>query len=154
MSPKGVNKVTQRKKPQQLRGTGKNHPITNSEDSRNCSRCGLARHTEAKRCPALNSKCRRCGRTGHWDKKCRTRRVQYIEEKTTSNQAFLDSVCDSSENRDFKVKILIPEFVKQIDFVIDTGADVSCISSIDIPDCYRNKIVRSNRSILGLTGRN
>ena len=36
-----------------------------------CGRCGLPRHQDSQRCPAEDSKCRKCSKVGHWQRLCR-----------------------------------------------------------------------------------
>lgn len=107
---------------------------------------------DIKKCPALNSRCRNCDKIGHWDKKCRSKKIHCID-KEDENPAFLDKVHDTTADKDFTAKVMIQELNSEIDFIIDTGADV-CISDNCIPINCRNKIVKSTKSILGADGRN
>jgi len=45
------------------------------------------------------------------------------------------------------------DFSKEIIFLIDTGADVTCISIQCIPGKFRNKIIPSDKIIFGPDGR-
>ena len=47
--------------------------------------CGVNFHNRSK-CPALNSECITCGKTGHWAKACRSRRNQRVTAVVNSNE--------------------------------------------------------------------
>lgn len=48
-----------------------------------CTRCGLPRHDEGRRCPAVESQCRRCMKFGHWQRACRSKFVNQVENAST-----------------------------------------------------------------------
>ena len=124
-----------------------------------CGRCGFKKHYNSQKCPAANSKCRKCNKVGHWDRMCRgenSRSRQQVrlveepndEERERENEGafqhlFLHAVQrHESSNKDFMFSPYITEFEREISFIIDTGADISCISEKCIPISYRNKIVK------------
>ena len=41
-------------------------------DSRKCGRCGGKWHTVLKNCPAINAECRKCHKSGHFARVCKT----------------------------------------------------------------------------------
>lgn len=41
-------------------------------DRGKCGRCGKLRHTEERRCPALQSKCNKCRKKEHWERELNT----------------------------------------------------------------------------------
>lgn len=90
---------------------------------------------------------------GHWDKKCRSKKVLCVEEDDAITPAFLGNVRECAQEETFEVNITIQEFNRRIHFAIDTGADVTCISTSCIPNYFSNKIVKSDRSILGPDGK-
>lgn len=90
---------------------------------------------------------------GHWDKKYRSKRIQCVEEEDADIPAFLGNIHVGSPDREFTVSIAIQELNFKSDFVIDTGADRSCISHNCVLNYYCNKIVKSSKGILGPDGR-
>ncbi|KAJ8333989.1 hypothetical protein SKAU_G00413080 [Synaphobranchus kaupii] len=54
----------------------------NTQDSNRCGKCGKAQHRESARCPAEDSKCRKCRKRGHWEIMCHSRKaeLQRMEE--------------------------------------------------------------------------
>ena len=122
-----------------------------------CYRCGLRQHSDSKSCPALRSTCRNCGKMGHWDRACRAGNVRNVEQEDDEpdhNDIFLGAVSDDeARKRDFTVNVEIVEFGERTKFLIDTGADVSCISEKQVPMNFKNKIQRSDKIIYGPDGK-
>lgn len=68
---------------------------------------------------------------------CRSKKVRRIkgqasqeeeEEDKDTLPIFLGAVCDTTQNnKDFLFRAFIREFSRQVDFIIDTGADVTCV---------------------------
>lgn len=141
---KGINKITRKKTPQN-RHLGNNRYTPSQEEQ--CTRCGLARHVGIKKCPALKSRCRNCKKIGHWDKKCRSKKIHYIVEEDANSPVFLSKVHDDLADKDFTIKVAIQELNIKLKFVIDTGADVSCIANNCIPERFRNQIVNSTKKV-------
>jgi len=89
------------------------------------------------------------------------RNIQRIEEDDfvdkndsdsgDSNTAFLSLVnrIDTRASDDFAIKLHVSPFPEKIKFLIDTGADVTCISEKCIPNNLRNKINPLDRNICG-----
>ena len=59
-----------------------------SSKSEKCSYCGKSEIHERSNCPAKDSKCRNCNKTGHWDIVCKSPRKEKAKVKYT---AFEDS---------------------------------------------------------------
>lgn len=101
-----------------------------------CGNCGRPRHGNGQRCPAVGARCNLCSKTGHWGRVCRlSKNVRCMEGEEdveggynddTSFQiteAFLGAV--SSVNNNYYIfRAYVKEFAKQIQFIIDTGADI------------------------------
>lgn len=99
--------------------TGGSQPTAPKGRNTDYLRCGLKFHRNNK-CPALTSKCRNCGKIGHWDKVCRSKSVNLAqaatsevteeEEEETSKVHFLENVSQSGSNNDFDVDAFIDDF--------------------------------------------
>lgn len=72
-----------------------------------CGRCGLAKHTVPQKCPAANTKCRRCGKQGHWESVCRSKatnkvnRVEGCEPGEESDEILLGAVHNNNRDEEF-----------------------------------------------------
>ena len=81
-----------------------------------CYRCGADYSPEhAKNCKARNSKCRNCGKTGHWDKVCNA--------TSTSGDRNICGAKSSVSRKYLNVKI---NGVEQ-NFLLDTGSDITVV---------------------------
>lgn len=128
-----------------------------------CYRCGFRRHEDVTKCPAVNSTCRNCQKSGHWDRVCRSKKVQRIEEddsdqvsvRDIDRYAFLGALSGNSsiKKNDFSIDVKIAEFPNDIHFLIDTGADITCISEKCVTKALKNKIIPSDKIIYGPDGR-
>ena len=142
----------------------------NSADKRGpCYRCGLPQHVDPKKCPARNSECRKCKKVGHWDRACRTndlRRtgevnnkpsgVRRVEEKDSFEETFFIGTVTSKQansGKNFLINVNVMDFSESVEFLVDTGADVTCISQKCIPKNFENKISPTRKIILGPDGK-
>ncbi|KAK7103074.1 hypothetical protein V1264_021199 [Littorina saxatilis] len=106
-----------------------------------CSRCGRQHHRQA--CPAQGNKCNKCGRNNHFAAVCRSKAVNAIDEPQmeVASQRGHSEEAQASREEHF-VGTLCSEGKKEppwmttlkfggcdVPFKIDTGADVSVISS-------------------------
>lgn len=96
-----VGKVFNKPKP-----NASHYPPRQNADE--CGRCGYEKHKEAETCPATNEYCGKCGRLGHFKKKCRTKdankrprelntRGSHFQSKRTKLNAIENS--DSQEEK-------------------------------------------------------
>ena len=91
-----------------------------------CFRCGNEfKNFKDHNCPALSVECKRCGKKGHFSKVCRS-------EKNIGN-LFLGNLNGVNTSEPWVADITIKNktFSKKINFLLDTGADVTCISEAD-----------------------
>ncbi|KAK6186751.1 hypothetical protein SNE40_006027 [Patella caerulea] len=110
--------------PVPAQSTHTNVKVTSDVNKRSCHRCGNEYHTRSE-CPAKNSTCRKCKKLGHWDKVCRSRHVNTIEEN--NSYAFMGLVSTNECQDIFQRKLKLGKL--DVEFKIDSGADVTCISN-------------------------
>lgn len=147
-----VNRIGNKKKGYSSAGT------KDSREAGRCGRCGLPKHTEIQKCPAFSTSCRKCGKSGHWERACKTRSASKVdrveEEEDEEEQAiFLGAVSEISGENEFMLKIYVNELSKSFNFVIDSGADVTCIPFNEVSERYRNRIRSSKKTVLGPDGK-
>ncbi|UYV63401.1 hypothetical protein LAZ67_2003965, partial [Cordylochernes scorpioides] len=113
--------------------------------SHGCTRCGNSNNHDWKNCPAMNSYCSKCKKKGHYAKVCRSEAINEIK----SEIAFLGSVEDNSK------KWIVPIKVnnRQINFKIDTGADVNVLPLQKYYQSFqRIKLEKSDKILQGPNG--
>ncbi|UYV75047.1 K02A2.6-like [Cordylochernes scorpioides] len=113
--------------------------------SHGCTRCGNSNNHDWKNCPAMNSYCSKCKKKGHYAKVCRSEALNEIK----SEIAFLGSVEDNSK------KWIVPIKVnnRQINFKIDTGADVNVLPlQYYYQGFQRIKLEKSDKILQGPNG--
>ncbi|UYV61067.1 K02A2.6-like, partial [Cordylochernes scorpioides] len=113
--------------------------------SHGCTRCGNSNNHDWKNCPAMNSYCNKCMKKGHYAKVCRSEAINEIK----SEIAFLGSVEDNS------MKWIVPIKVnnRQVNFKIDTGADVNVLPlQYYYQSFQRIKLEKSDKVLQGPNG--
>ena len=106
-----------------LRQLTKNIPDRRREPE-SCSRCGKTPGHNQQHCPARLATCHKCQKKGHFQKMCRTKKVETVSTGEEScDQVFLGAVESSGES--WKVTLFLNKI--PIQFKIDTGAEVSVI---------------------------
>ncbi|UYV83878.1 hypothetical protein LAZ67_X000489 [Cordylochernes scorpioides] len=113
--------------------------------SHGCTRCGNSNNHDWKNCPAMNSYCSKCKKRGHYAKVYRSEAINEIK----SEIAFLGSVEDNSK------KWIVPIKVnnRQINFKIDTGADVNVLPlQYYYQSFQRIKLEKSDKILQGPNG--
>ena len=131
-----------------------------------CSFCGNSWHDNLKNCPALNSKCESCKKTGHWAKVCKSKRFnnftknsaivndENIHEETNNNFNVIASTRNTSSRGYLDIKIAN----QKITALIDTGSDNTFIetSFLNQHGIFYDKILRNvtmaNNSTFQITG--
>ena len=109
------------------RGRGLSKSGTASSPS-TCSRCGRT-HTQQQNCPAKGKKCNKCNKMNHFAACCRSKGVNSIEEEEEEEvtEYFLGTVTDGSE----PWTVVLDMQGQHLSFKIDTGADVSVMSTAE-----------------------
>lgn len=154
-----VNRVVQREKNPHKQNRNDNK---NRREGRVCGRCGNPDHTQGRRCPAMKSVCHRCKKEGHWERVCRSKGIRHVEKEIGSDEeeaeadvgyAFIGAASDSTHEKGFKFRAYVSEFSKSLHFIVDTGADITCISDECIPYEIRSKICKTHKIISGPDGK-
>ncbi|XP_011145827.2 uncharacterized protein K02A2.6-like [Harpegnathos saltator] len=153
-----VNRITQKGKQfYQHRRDGNKDTFRLDEQA--CGRCGNSYHMQGRRCPATKSVCRKCKKEGHWERVCRSRGIRRVEQEDDGEgeasvaYAFLGTVNTSDSESVFKFKAYASELSRTLDFIVDTGADITCISDKCIPRESKNRICKSDKIISGPDGK-
>lgn len=143
-----------------------------------CFRCGNSTHPK-KFCPAKDSTCRKCGLVGHWAKFCKTKfkskqkAVQSVNENTEFNACDSDDCRDLSDseteltanvnysfigkiystgkqNSQWKVQLGLNGNDNKVNFIIDTGADVTILPEKVFKDMgLKIKLEKPSKSLHG-----
>ena len=104
-----------------------------------CGQCGAPNWTRQHICPAKMAECRHCKRKGHYEKMCRSKRVQYIEKTTSSaeDDRDYDKIQKINKNKQKKESYNATLLVNNvpIKIIIDSGSPV-----ILFPECLFNDI--------------
>lgn len=121
-----------------VRGRGRgdqssSRPGSSAETIR-CKYCNRDHARDREICPARRAKCRECDRKGHYgvccpekNKKSGNRRSVNEVDNEYDDCYYLDAVTRTSEaDKPWKVKLTV--FGTDVDFKIDTGADVSVLT--------------------------
>ena len=99
-----------------------------------CGRCGRPRHSSPDQCRALKAECHSCKEVGHFSKFCRNKKASKGKvgkadrvRADSVSEAFLGSVSQSDRAEDpWRVQVEMGS--RSVDFKLDTGADVTCIT--------------------------
>ncbi|UYV84741.1 K02A2.6-like, partial [Cordylochernes scorpioides] len=113
--------------------------------SHGCTRCGNSNNHDWKNCPAMSSYCNKCMKKGHYAKVCRSEAINEIK----SEIAFLGSVEDNSKKWIVPIKV----YNRQVNFKIDTGADVNVLPlQYYYQSFQRIKLEKSDKVLQGPNG--
>ena len=69
-----------RKRTPPWKSKGKGSGNTNNVCTRECKFCGAVHEMKKSACPAVGKKCTRCGKEGHFAKKCDSRSVNHVQD--------------------------------------------------------------------------
>jgi len=71
------------------------------------------------------------------------------QEDSDTSPIFLGAEHESTQDsKEFALRAFVKEFAKQIDFIIDTGANVTCIFADSIPSKLRDKLEKTDKIII------
>ena len=101
--------------------TGKT-PVPQQKVNR-CPRCGKSPNHSRYQCPAKDAICHRCRKKGHYQAMCTAQFKQV--NAVTSTEPFLGVITDSNNSSAWNVTLSVNG--TEIEFKLDTGADVSAI---------------------------
>lgn len=127
-------------------------PEINPRGNSSCYRCGRSPIHDRRFCPAKDATCRRCGKRGHYQAVCKSSaKVRDVHEETTEDDAevaFLGGVNeDNLPENPWKVTVEVNQ--KPVLFHIDTGAEVTVISSATHKQMGSPPLRPSNRKLKG-----
>ncbi|KAI4890200.1 hypothetical protein NFI96_001996, partial [Prochilodus magdalenae] len=91
-----------------------------------CGRCGKAKHSEMRRCPALMSKCKKCHKQGHWERVCHSKQVSEVTQEVKQSYFLGEIGRKTCSKEDWTVNLEVSNV--PITFKIDTGADATVIN--------------------------
>jgi hypothetical protein len=104
----------------------------NQQKGAGCRRCGHRQNHSIDNCPAKGVKCFKCSNMGHFVKCCATNKsVRSVTIDEEQNEGFLGTIYNKF-NKAWTKKCCINN--KELNFKIDTGADVTVISDKDLKE--------------------
>ena len=120
---------------------------SHSKDEKECYFCGKEPHPREK-CPARRATCSRCRKVGHWSKVCKNKSVRAVgkesdeysseEEDNQSQNGFIGLMVGSNQNSEsisqWFCKLDVEGFSNKIRFLVDTGADLTCMPEKLVPE--------------------
>ncbi|XP_018369319.1 PREDICTED: uncharacterized protein LOC108765221, partial [Trachymyrmex cornetzi] len=138
-----IDHIRRQKSNQQSKTSGKHGEQRSNKKAQKCNRCGCAPQHAFIACPAKHSDCNNCGKRGHWEAVCNTKKKKVHEiNKNKPGEGANMSSSYSAADAVFADQIEVNSAVTNttpawkttvkinkipIDFKIDTGADVSII---------------------------
>ncbi|CAC5408776.1 unnamed protein product [Mytilus coruscus] len=111
-----------------------------------CQRCGNRQFHPREKCQAKGAKCYKCSNIGHFAKSCRTGKTVESVNVYSDSEGFLGTI-NTVGDRPWTTKLFIHK--KEIDFKIDTGADVTVISDSDLKGINNTELLKANKRLSG-----
>ncbi|CAC5366075.1 unnamed protein product [Mytilus coruscus] len=111
-----------------------------------CQRCGNRQYHPREKCPAKGAKCYKCSNIGHFAKSCKTGKTVESVSVNSDSEGFLGTI-NTVGDRPWTTKLFIRK--KEIDFKIDTGADVTVISDSDLNGINSIELMKANKRLSG-----
>ena len=114
-----------------------------------CGWCGNAVSHARSNCSVKKSRCLNCGKYGHFNKVCRMKRVHNLQEEQGDEETtFLGGV--NNEPADMSKPVINVELNGvSIQFRVDTGADVTVISSKDYANLDGVEMLQTDKLLSG-----
>ncbi|KAJ8377185.1 hypothetical protein SKAU_G00077650 [Synaphobranchus kaupii] len=117
-----------------------------------CYKCGSSQSHPPRECLAYDVTCHSCGKKGHYRRVCKSAKAVH-EVQEEDEEQFLGSV-SAEEGDPWMVDIDISD--RQVQFKIDTGADVTVIPHTVFREIYRDKdpptLRETTKSLMGPGG--
>nr|XP_002730526.1 PREDICTED: uncharacterized protein K02A2.6-like [Saccoglossus kowalevskii] len=150
------------KKSQQY--TGKPKRVEPDRKHKSCFRCG-GKYPHSGECPARDQKCRKCDKTGHFAKVCRSKILQHVNSATTKDFSSSDddyayhiTVSSISTNQQPDTKIDIDG--QTVKCIIDSGAGTNVLdektckllNNAEITQCSKNVYAYGSKKPLPILG--
>lgn len=146
-----------------------------NDHTKKCQFCGLANHIR-ENCPASKSVCHSCKKLGHWSTVCRSskskvRSIQLdsLEKDSTDKNHCFNCIHFSNNNSDSNylgsiqinnisrkewiISLQVVELNKMFNFMIDSGADITCIPASLVSKNICQSLHKCNRLVIGPSGK-
>lgn len=144
-----------------------------------CKFCGLKPFHVREHCPAKNAVCRGCDKRGHWDKVCKSKKlvnkrsvkninsedIHLPEEEASMGTQFIGSIerrnishtlgnVFQNEKNQWMVSLKVGNLKTLVSFLVDTGADITCIPLYILNNQLKSSIKSCSEIISGPDGKN
>ena len=126
--------------------------VLRKRNKKSCYRCGAQPGHPPQRCPAKDATCNACNKKGHYSKVCKSsKRVHRVGEDSDEDDISVMTVnevvnaIETSEK--WRTNLLIGN--SEINFKIDTGADVTVIPEEVFRQCNLGKLHPTSKRLFG-----
>ena len=117
--------------------------------SKPCNWCGKYTSHPRTKCPAKKAPCMNCGKYGHFKKVCRSKQVYSLQdEQVDEESSFLGGVNDKPTKL-YKPMVNVTINGVSMKFRVDTGADITVISSGDYANLREPKLLHTDKVLSG-----
>ena len=117
--------------------------------SKPCNWCGNYTSHPRTKCPAKKARCMNCGKYGHLKKVCRSKQVYSLQEEQVDEEwSFLGGVNDKPTKLS-KPMVNVTINGVSMKFRVDTGADVTVISSGDYANLREPELLHTDKVLSG-----
>ena len=163
--PKAVDSVDSHRKGQN-KSSSKTHfsqvqTPTKPPQKQTCTRCGKSPAHSRQKCPAITATCHKCGKKGHYQTMCKTRKVAHVEVDSDVNDTHLEvdsdvflgtlttQSADDSTNKNNPWEVTLHLNGRPVLFKIDMGADVSVIPEVVFKQLQGVTLNPADRRLIG-----
>ena len=101
------------------------------------------------RCPAKDATCHKCKKKGHFSSQCHSKVPQNTKVDEVIDEVFLDTLTEEQDGSPQTWKVTLRLDGEEVLFKVDTGAEVTAISSDTLQKLTRKRIKPSQRSLVG-----